>query len=56
VPLLLFMGIYVGLRFLVIGGMENPEPRYTLELYPVLLACAGCWLGGIGKSSPLVPG
>ncbi len=51
VPLLMLMGMYVALRFLVIGGMENAEPRYTLEIYPVLLACAGCWLGGIGRNN-----
>ena len=27
---------YVILRCLVISSMENPEPRYTLEFYPVL--------------------
>jgi hypothetical protein len=46
VPVAAFMAIYVALRFLVIAGMENAEPRYTLEIYPVLLVCAGCWLGG----------
>ncbi len=52
VPLLLLLGLYVTLRFLLLGGIENPEPRYTLELYPVLLVCAGCWLGGIRTEDP----
>jgi Dolichyl-phosphate-mannose-protein mannosyltransferase len=41
-----FIGLFVGfvvLRSLFLGTIENPEPRYTLECYPVviLLAAAG---------------
>jgi hypothetical protein len=56
VPLSMLMGMYVALRFLVIGGMENAEPRYTLELYPVLLVCAGCWLGSVLPDGPTARG
>jgi hypothetical protein len=45
-PLAMFMATYVVLRCLMLGTMENPEPRYTLEMYPVVLVCAGAWLGG----------
>ena len=32
------------LRTLFLGTLENPEPRYTLEAYPVvILAAAACW-------------
>ena len=32
------------LRTLFLGSLENPEPRYTLEAYPVvILAAATCW-------------
>jgi hypothetical protein len=45
-PLAMFMATYVVLRCLMLGTMENPEPRYTLEMYPVVLVCAGAWFGG----------
>lgn len=32
---------YVLLRSLFLGSMENPEPRYVLECFPVVLALAG---------------
>jgi hypothetical protein len=35
-PLLLFVAV----RSLFLGTLENPEPRYTLEMYPVLIVCA----------------
>jgi 4-amino-4-deoxy-L-arabinose transferase-like glycosyltransferase len=31
---------FVVLRSGFLGTLENPEPRYTLECYPVLIACA----------------
>ena len=30
------------LRTLFLGSLENPEPRYTLEMFPVMIALAGC--------------
>jgi hypothetical protein len=42
-PVLVFallMG-FVLLRSLFLGTLENPEPRYVLECYPVVLALAG---------------
>jgi len=29
--------LFLGLRSLFLGTLENPEPRYTLEFYPVVL-------------------
>ena len=34
--------VFVLLRTLFLGSMENPEPRYTLEMFPVMIALAGC--------------
>jgi 4-amino-4-deoxy-L-arabinose transferase-like glycosyltransferase len=44
-----FLGVlllFVALRSLFLGTMENPEPRYTLECYPVIIffaAAAFSW-------------
>jgi hypothetical protein len=32
---------FVMLRSLFLGTLENPEPRYTLECYPVVILLAG---------------
>ena len=37
------------LRSLFLGTLENPEPRYTLECYPVVIVAAAVFL--IGKSN-----
>jgi 4-amino-4-deoxy-L-arabinose transferase-like glycosyltransferase len=37
IPLLGLLLTFVILRSLFLGTLENPEPRYTLECYPVLL-------------------
>ena len=50
VPLAMFLGTYVLLRCLLLGTMENPEPRYTLELYPMVLVCAGVFLAHFVRS------
>jgi len=49
IPLAIFMAIYVVLRCVLLGTMENPEPRYALEMYPVVLVCAGVWLSRLGQ-------
>jgi hypothetical protein len=40
VPLAWMLGGYLLLRCLLLGTMENPEPRYTLELFPILIVAA----------------
>jgi 4-amino-4-deoxy-L-arabinose transferase-like glycosyltransferase len=40
-PLLGFLLTFVILRSAFLGTLENPEPRYTLEMYPVVIALAG---------------
>jgi hypothetical protein len=32
------------LRTAFLGTLENPEPRYTLECYPVVILCAAAYL------------
>jgi 4-amino-4-deoxy-L-arabinose transferase-like glycosyltransferase len=34
---------FVILRSLFLGTLENPEPRYTLECYPVVILLAAAW-------------
>jgi len=40
------MLLFVVLRSAFLGTLENPEPRYTLEAYPVVLLLAGAWVSG----------
>ena len=40
--------LFLILRSLFLGTLENPEPRYTLECYPVLIIAASALL--IGKT------
>jgi 4-amino-4-deoxy-L-arabinose transferase-like glycosyltransferase len=42
--------LFVALRSLFLGTLENPEPRYTLECYPVVIVAAAAALF-IGKSN-----
>ncbi|MGD0796753.1 MAG: glycosyltransferase family 39 protein [Acidobacteriaceae bacterium] len=41
---LAFPVIYIALRCALLSTMENSEPRYTLEMFPMLIACAACAL------------
>lgn len=36
--------LFIVARSLFLGTLENPEPRYTLECYPVVIILAGTWL------------
>jgi hypothetical protein len=51
-----FLGLlltFVVLRSLFLGSLENPEPRYTLECYPVVLALAAIALTRMREKRPL---
>jgi hypothetical protein len=37
VPWAWMLGSYLILRFVVLGAMENPEPRYTIQCFPILI-------------------
>jgi 4-amino-4-deoxy-L-arabinose transferase-like glycosyltransferase len=41
--------LFLALRSLFLGTLENPEPRYTLECYPVVIVMAAALF--IGKSN-----
>lgn len=41
---LALMLLFVLLRSAFLGTLENPEPRYTLECFPVVLVLGGGWL------------
>lgn len=43
---LAMMLLFVALRSLFLGTLPNPEPRYALECYPVVLLLAGAWMAG----------
>jgi 4-amino-4-deoxy-L-arabinose transferase-like glycosyltransferase len=38
--------LFLLLRSLFLGTLENPEPRYTLECYPVVIIMASAFLAG----------
>jgi len=38
--------LFVVLRSLFLGSLENPEPRYTLEMYPVVIVIAAAAVAG----------
>jgi 4-amino-4-deoxy-L-arabinose transferase-like glycosyltransferase len=44
------LGIFLVLRSAFLGTLENPEPRYTLECYPVIVVLAAAWLARVGAS------
>lgn len=46
---LALMLLFVLLRSAFLGTLENPEPRYTLECYPAVLAIASGWLSTLTR-------
>jgi hypothetical protein len=52
-PLIAFLALFVVLRSGFLGTLENPEPRYTLEMYPVAIVLAAFALGKMRKSNAL---
>lgn len=51
VPFLGLLLTFVVLRSLFLGTMENPEPRYTLECFPVLIVLASAFFVRASKRS-----
>ena len=46
-----YVGLLVGflvLRTAFLGTIENPETRYTLECYPVIIVLASAWIAKRG--------
>ena len=48
---LALMLLFVVLRSAFLGTLENPEPRYTLECYPVVFVLGAAWLAGWKKKN-----
>ena len=40
------MLLFVALRSAFLGTLANPEPRYTLECYPIVLLLGATWISG----------
>ena len=55
VPWPLMLGGYVVLRCLLLGIMENPEPRYTLVFFPVFIIAAAAAFGHTGSHDAPAP-
>jgi hypothetical protein len=49
-PLIALLALFVVLRSGFLGTLENPEPRYTLEMYPVVIVLAAFALGKMRRS------
>ena len=43
------MLLFVLLRSVFLGTLPNPEPRYTLECYPVVLLLGAAWISGFSE-------
>jgi len=46
---------FVILRSAFLGTLENPEPRYTLECYPVVILLAAAWFAEKYRSEDAAP-
>ncbi len=46
---LALMLLFLVLRSSFLGSLENPEPRYTLECYPVVFVLAAGWLSALRR-------
>jgi hypothetical protein len=56
VPWALMLGSYIILRCLVLGAMENPEPRYTVVFFPIFIIAAAAALTRAGAVPGAHPG
>jgi 4-amino-4-deoxy-L-arabinose transferase-like glycosyltransferase len=53
---LALMLLFILLRSAFLGTLENPEPRYTLECFPVVLVLSAAWLSARFRSATNLPG
>ncbi len=49
------MLLFVLLRSAFLGTLPNPEPRYTLECYPVVLLLGAAWIAECKRQSTRAP-
>jgi hypothetical protein len=52
VPWAGMLGSYLVLRFLMLGTIEHPEPRYTVECFPIFIIAAAALTYGWRKNEP----
>jgi hypothetical protein len=52
VPWAGMLGGYLVLRFLMLGTIEHPEPRYTVECFPIFIIAAAALTYGWRKNEP----
>jgi hypothetical protein len=59
VPFAWMPGSYLILRFIVLGTLEGPEPRYTIECFPIFIVAAAAVLAHtrstVSSPAPLTP-
>jgi len=46
------LALLVALRSAFLGTLENPEPRYTLEMYPIVIVLAAAAIARTGRTNP----
>jgi hypothetical protein len=46
------LALLVVLRSAFLGTLENPEPRYTLEMYPIVIVLAAAAIARTGRTNP----
>jgi len=46
-PIVLLLALLIVPRLVLLSWLPNPEPRYTVEFFPLVSALAGCWLASI---------
>lgn len=51
-PVVGLLVLFLVLRSVFLGGLENPEPRYTLEMYPIVIVFAAAALTRSASQSP----
>jgi hypothetical protein len=52
---LVLLAMLVVPRLVLLGTMENPEPRFMVELFPFLSVLAGVAMSSMGASGPTAP-
>ena len=53
VPFAWMLGGYLIMRCLLLATMENPEPRYTIQMFPILIVAAAAAFAGKNSTAPL---
>jgi hypothetical protein len=46
------MLLFIAMRTLFLGSLENPEPRYTLEMYPLVIVLTAAGMKKTKEVSP----